>query len=189
MRGIMFTEFTAFAEEKFGLVACQKVLDQAALSTDGSYTNVGNYPYSDLEAIVVTLVDMVDDLDAEQLLFDFGYWLAGRFRTSYASFFEEHDNALSFLASIDDHIHVEVRKLYPDSVPPRVFLTKESDDRYVLRYESHRPLAAVALGLTQGSLDAFGGVWRIVEKQVASAGNEMTLALVPARSKADVPAD
>lgn len=175
MRGIIFTEFTTFAEEAFGMVAVQDALDRCDLASGGGYTAVGNYPYAELEAILTALLAAHPDVDAEKALYDFGFWLAGRFKTLYASFFAPHDNAMSFLDSIDGHIHTEVRKLHPDAVPPQVLLARETDGRYHLTYQSHRPLAAVAIGLTAGSLAAFGGDWTITASETTEGGRAMTL--------------
>ncbi len=58
----------------------------------------------------------------------FGRYLFGRFSTLYPAFFEGVGNAFDMLKRIDDHIHVEVRKLYPDPELPRMAMEQFADD-------------------------------------------------------------
>lgn len=177
MRGIIFTEFTTFVEEQMGLDALDIAIEVTDLPSGGAYTSVGSYPYAELEALLGTLVAQNPSLEVDSALRSFGKWLAGRFRETYSAFFAPHDNALDFLASIDGHIHTEVRKLDPDAVPPKVVIEKVNTNQYRLDYASHRPLAWVAVGLTEGSLKAYGGDWQIGEITQADEGKIMTLML------------
>jgi len=177
MRGIIYTEFLEFAEQLFGIVAVEKAITTADLPSGGAYSSVGNYPYAELETLLGVIAEQQSIEDIPGALQAFGNWLAGRFKVQYASFFEGHDDAISFLSSIDNHIHVEVRKLYPDAVPPRVEILPSGPDKVQLSYQSHRPLAHVAIGLTQGSLQAFGGVWEIADQTMDCNQQQMTLIL------------
>jgi hypothetical protein len=60
-----------------------------------------------------------------------------------------------FIGQIDNHIHVEVRKLYPDAELPRID-TSRSDGEMELLYSSRRPLADFAHGLLEGCISHFG---------------------------------
>jgi len=178
MRGIIFTEFARFVEDRLGLVALDAALTAADLPSGGAYTSVGSYPYSELEALLAILVRQHEALRTNDALRDYGLWLADRFQTLYQDFFTPHDNAIDFLASIDGHIHTEVRKLDPEAVPPQVIVTPVDGGRYRLSYRSHRPLAWVAIGLTQGALNAYGGHWDIVDMAMTDAGKSMSMYLV-----------
>jgi hypothetical protein len=177
MRGIIFTEFLEFAEEQFGFALVQSVLDKTELKSGGAYTAVGNYPYSELETVLIALIKEVQTVSADDALFGFGKWLASSFQNKYADFFSGHTDAISFLSTIDEHIHTEVRKLYPDAVPPSVRLERVNDDQYLLHYNSHRPLASVASGLAVGSIEAFGGQWDVSTKALSEDAKAMSLSL------------
>lgn len=187
MRGVIFTEFSAFVEEVLGLDALEQALNRADLLSGGAYTAVGSYPYSELERILGALLEQQPTLTLDGALYDFGYWLAGRFRTTYAPFFEPHSDPIAFLKSVDGHIHQEVRKLNPDAVPPKVVVERMASDRYRLSYQSHRPLARLARGLTEGSIAAFGGGWSVEDESIGKDGREMSVTLV--ESRADKPAE
>jgi hypothetical protein len=61
-----------------------------------------------------------------------------------------------FLSRIEDHVHAEVRKLYPDAELP-TFETRLSDSGTLeMTYRSRRPFADLALGLIQGCLKHYG---------------------------------
>ena len=55
--------------------------------------------------------------------------------------------ALSFLDSVENFVHVEVKKLYPDADLPR-FITEHRDENHiVLIYQSEKRLESFAKGL------------------------------------------
>ena len=56
---------------------------------------------------------------------------------------------------IDNHIHMEVQKLYPDAELPS-FECIRSGNQLTLNYRSPRPLAAVAQALLGACLKFFG---------------------------------
>ncbi len=177
MRGIIFTEFLDFAEEQFGMSLVQSVLDKLLLNSSGAYTAVGNYPYKELETVLVAVVEEAGSISLNDALFAFGKWLAASFQNKYAQFFDGHSDAITFLSTIDEHIHTEVRKLYPDAVPPSVILKKIDEEQYLLHYNSHRPLALVARGLAVGSVEAFGGMWEVITQSVSEDAKQMILSL------------
>ena len=76
--------------------------------------------------------------------------------TAASGKFEVADDTFDFLTRIDDYIHVEVRKLYPDAQLPTFEYEFPAPDRLVLTYRSARPFAMLADGLIDGSIKHFG---------------------------------
>ena len=74
---------------------------------------------------------------------------------SYPQFFEKQKTAFGFLASIDNYIHPEVLKLYPDAELPRFDAEMKSDKVMHLKYYSSRKLSDFASGLIQGTLNHY----------------------------------
>ena len=65
------------------------------------------------------------------------------------------DNAFDFFASIQEYIHVEVLKLYPDAQLPK-FHTQSRDEKSLwLVYESDRKMSTFALGLLEKGLEHY----------------------------------
>jgi len=65
-------------------------------------------------------------------------------------------DTLRFLAGIEDIIHAEVLKLYPDAQLPRFDVEHQDEHRLVLVYRSPRHMPELALGLIEGCIDHFG---------------------------------
>ena len=76
--------------------------------------------------------------------------------SQYPQFFEHHDHPFSFLESIDDHIHVEVKKLYPDAILPKFQTETTAEGKLVMIYSSERKMAPFALGLIEKSMSHYG---------------------------------
>lgn len=153
MKGIVFTEFVEMVEDKFGLETVDALFEKTELASEGAYTAVGTYPHTELVALVVTL-SKETEVSTSDLVRTFGHHMAGRFSALFPAFFEV-DSAFTFLESIDQHIHVEVKKLYPAAELPRIYCTRDGDNLELI-YESKRGLANLAHGLIDGSLAHFG---------------------------------
>jgi hypothetical protein len=151
MKGIVFTEFLDMVEKKFGYEVVDQIIAESKLSTDGVYTSVGTYPHSEIVKLLMNLSDKVK-IDPGILLKEFGKYLFDTFLESYPQFFSAVDGAFAFLHSIDNHIHVEVLKLYPDATLPK-FLSHESDNGdLIMTYKSERKMSALAEGLIEKSI-------------------------------------
>ena len=48
MKGIVFTEFLDLVESKFGLAMVDKIILQSQLESNGSYTSIGTYKFSEM---------------------------------------------------------------------------------------------------------------------------------------------
>ena len=92
----------------------------------------------------------------ESLLHVFGEHLFSVFHRKYGNFFDGVESAFDFLASIEDTIHVEVRKLYPDAELPSFSYPERTATRLVMDYQSGRPLAHFAHGLIDGCIKHYG---------------------------------
>lgn len=156
MKGMIFTEFLEMGEETFGLAVMDRILDEVETSTGGSYTAVGNYDPAELVAMVVKLSELTETPVAD-LLTAFGHRIFGLFTNNYGKFFEEANSAFEFLSGIENYIHVEVRKLYPDAELPTFDYPEASNgNEMVMEYQSTRPLADFALGLVQATVAHYG---------------------------------
>jgi hypothetical protein len=150
MKGLVFTEFMSMVEEKFGIDMMDDLIDESAPLSGGAYTAVGTYNHQELVDMVTILSDKVD-VPIPVLINTFGHYLGAVFTQKFPSFFAEVDNTLDFLKKIDNHIHIEVRKLYPDAELP-VFEFDDSDaDEFKLIYKSERGFADLAQGLIEAS--------------------------------------
>ena len=155
MKGVVFTELLAMAEGVVGEAVLDEVLDGLALASGGAYSRVGNYPCSELMAIVGALSERTGTSVAA-LQKAFGAWMLGRFEVLYPQFFEGKRDVLEMLDAIEGEVHVEVRKLYPDAELPRFETEWLGEGRLRMRYVSERPLVDFCEGLIEACGAHFG---------------------------------
>ena len=155
MKGVVFTEFMDMVEEKFSAELLDQIIAASDLPNDGAYTAVGTYDHREIVRLVQALGERTG-VSVPDLLRTFGGHLLTRFATGYPQFFTGVPGVFDFLASIDRHIHVEVRKLYPDAELPRFEHERPDDATMHLDYWSVRGMADLAEGLIQGSVEHFG---------------------------------
>ncbi|TVS02040.1 MAG: guanylate cyclase [Rhodobacteraceae bacterium] len=168
MKGIVFVELIRMAETVIGEEAVDTILDQCDLSTDGAYSAVGNYPCAELITLVEALSKHTGTPSAElQRLF--GKWMHEQFVTNYPAFFTDKSDALAMLSAIEDEVHVEVRKLYPDAELPRFETEHIASDELRMVYRSPRPLSDFCHGLVEGCVDHFGHRADIRRKDLSGA--------------------
>lgn len=155
MKGVVFTEFLDMVSDKFSADMVDDIIDDASLPSGGAYTAVGTYPHSEMVALATALAQR-SGLPLRELLLIFGEHLFGRFVQAYPAFFRGQNDALSFLAGIEDIIHAEVRKLYPDAELPRFEVESLSINELRLIYSSGRHFEDLAEGLMRGCFRHFG---------------------------------
>jgi hypothetical protein len=155
MKGIVFTEFLEMVEREFSPEIADRLLEGTELASGGIYTSVGTYDHTEMIGLVSRLSGETG-IDSHDLMRAFGEYLFRRFNILYPKYFERMDSSFSFLARIEDYIHVEVRKLYPEAELPTFSYDVSQPGRLVLTYQSTRPFASLAEGLIRGCLAHFG---------------------------------
>ena len=48
MKGIVFTEFLELVEDKFGLETVDEIIQKSDLESNGIYTSIGTYKFSEM---------------------------------------------------------------------------------------------------------------------------------------------
>lgn len=148
MKGIVFTEFLEMVETEFGMDMVNDLLESTQLESDGVYSAVGTYHHKEMVSLVVELSNR-SGMGLPDLLKAFGKYLFNTFKTSYAPMFESSTDGFDFLERIDQEIHVEVLKLYPDAELPSFRTECLSDKVLQMDYRSDRAMGALAYGLIE----------------------------------------
>lgn len=154
MKGVVFTSFLEMVEEAHGIDMVDTLIDQSDLPSGGSYTAVGTYDHTEIVNLVVTL-SKETKTEVPDLLKAFGKYLFGILIRSYPQFGEGISSSLDLLESIEEYIHVEVRKLYPDAELPRFECSRPKDGQLRMLYESSRHFEDLCEGLIQGAIDHY----------------------------------
>lgn len=149
MLGAVFTEFLEMVEEEFSYDIADKVLENAGLGETGAFTAVGNYDHTQMVKLVVAL-SQETGIPIDDLIQAFGAHLFGQFVKKYPMFFTDVSCSLDFLEGIEDKIHREVLKLYPNAELPKFDCVRQSDTELQMTYTSTRPFGDLAHGLIAG---------------------------------------
>ena len=153
MKGIVFTEFLEHVETSFGLDMVQNIIDVCDLPHGGAYTSVGTYPCEEMGQLVGALAKL-SGADPKALLKGFGERLGATFHKAYPQYFDV-SGYFDFVESVDAHIHVEVKKLYPDAELPKFESVSRDEKSLVLDYISSRGLEDLAAGLLLATASVF----------------------------------
>lgn len=155
MKGMVFTEFLEWVDGRFSFEATELLIEMSELPSGGVYTAVGTYDAQEMMTLVGNLSGTVG-VPVSDLLRQFGRHLFKRFPSSFPAFFEGVSSTLEFLPRVNDYVHVEVRKLYPDAELPSFLCGTPDPGTLVMIYRSERNLADLAEGLILGCIDYFG---------------------------------
>lgn len=172
MKGIIFTEFLELVEQQFGLEVLDKMLEMS--EDEGIYTSVGSYDHHSLVKLIVSL-SKTTDIPPEALQEVFG-------ETVFINLLNTLPNnaglldcthCFDFIRHVEEYIHVEVKKLYPDANPPKFDFVSESETELVFDYKSARCMGHVCVGLLKGCAKHFNQEIEIASKTLNEQGSEV----------------
>lgn len=153
MKGIIFNAFEQFVIANHGEDFFDDVLARCSLATHEPFVGPGTYPDEDLLELVGQTVKQLG-VPLPDALRAFGRFAFPALASAFPVCVRPHGDARSFLRSVDDVIHVEVRKLHPDAATP-TFHYRDDGDALVIEYHSPRALCHVMEGLIDGVADHF----------------------------------
>lgn len=154
MKGIVFTEFLEMVEDTFSPALADEMITASELDSNGFYTTVGTYDHREMVEMV-TQLSRLTDVPVGDLLEKYGVYLFVKLIEGYPGFLEDINCSFDLLKTIDNHIHVEVLKLYPEAELPRFEYKQPDEKTLVLKYASPRGLGAFAYGMMQGCFAYF----------------------------------
>ena len=77
------------------------------------------------------------------------------------------------LSSIDNHIHVEVKKNYPEAELPIFIVEQKTTDLLIMVYKSSRAMYYFGLGLMNKTFENFNSSAEIILEKIAKDGTEV----------------
>lgn len=174
MKGVLFNVVEEVITAEFGADAWDDLLHRAEL--DGAYTALGSYPDSDMTGLVVAASEKLGVAVSDVLM------LVGRkafdgLAARYPGSLDGATTAAVFLEDVENYIHPEVRKLYPDAVLPEFTFADLGEGWMRMGYRSPRGLDYLAEGLVHGAADHFGETVEVRRPDVESRPNETILHL------------
>lgn len=169
MKGVVFTSFLEMVEESHGLDMVDDIIDASELPSGGSYTAVGTYDHTEIVALVVAL-SAKTGVAVPELLKAFGEHLFSILISSYPQFGAHLTSSLDMFESIENYIHVEVRKLYPDAELPTFKCDRIAPDKLKMIYQSSRHFEDLCEGLIRGALKHFAETAEITRTPLEGTG-------------------
>ena len=165
MKGVVFTEFLDYVGARFGDDMVDDMIGAANVPSGGAYTAVGTYNHVEMVSLCEALSERTD-VPVPDLVRDFGDRLSDTFARDFPDFYRRANDLFDFLASIDDHIHVEVRKLYPDAELPQFVVEHRSATRMGFLYTSPRRMGHLSEGLIIGSARQYDVAVRVHSEEL-----------------------
>ena len=172
MKGIVFTEFLGLVEDKFGLEMVDKIIESSELKSNGVYTSVGTYDFSEMLQLL-THLSTNTGISSDDLLLVYGEHFFSVLQESYAGLLNTYSDPIELLASIENHIHVEVRKIYPDAELPTFEVIEKDNEHLTMIYKSSRAMHAFGLGLMRKTFEHFNSTGTIDLEKIKADGTEV----------------
>lgn len=176
MKGIVFTEFLDLVENKFGLETVDKIIEVAQPASGAVYTAVGTYDFAEMVALLQALSSKTG-LSIDDLLLAYSQHFFVVLKDSYPGLLERYRDPIPLLASIESHIHVEVRKIYPDAELPTFTVIKQTANSLIMIYSSSRAMYSFGLGLMHEVFGHFNKKADILLEKIKPDGTEVKFSI------------
>jgi len=176
MKGIVFTEFLDLVETKFGLEVVDEIIETAQPASGGIYTAIGTYDFAEMLSLLQALSTKTS-LSVDDLLRVYADHFFAVLRDSYPGLIERYTDPIPLLASIEDHIHVEVQKIYPDAELPTFEVVEKTANTLIMIYTSSRAMYSFGLGLMHQVFSHFNKKAEIVLEKIKPDGTEVKFSI------------
>lgn len=176
MKGIVFTEFLELVENKFGLEVVDEIITAANLPSGGAYTAIGTYEFAEMLSLL-THLSAHTKISIDDLLLVYGEHFFAVLVSSYPQLIEKYDDPITLLSSIENHIHVEVRKIYPDAELPTFEVLEKDKDSLVMAYKSSRSMSNFGLGLMNKTFAHYRTKASILLEKMKPDGTEVKFSI------------
>ena len=165
MKGLVFTTFYSHCAARYGADFLDDLIEEADLPNNGAYTSVGTYPFEEMVDLVTTLARKTGQ-PLPVILREFGEYCFLEWVRYVPSYFDGK-HLFDIMAGIDGFHENEVRKLYPDAELPSFKVESRDNGCLILRYDSCKPLADLAVGVINGAADYLGEAVDVTHEPIA----------------------
>lgn len=149
MKGHIFNLLEDFIGEVAGEEKLYEILDECSFDTQSRFVRTENYPDEQLLEIVDRTVAKLG-LSTEKAHFAFGKWLYPRLISLLPAEFTDYPHPAFVLKNLDDLHKIELKKLYPDAIPPTFSYVTLNETKAELVYHSKRRMFTLVEGTLQG---------------------------------------
>lgn len=154
MKGMIFTEFLDMVSEVFSPEMVEDIIERSNLQSQGAYTDIGTYDHQELIRLVKNL-SIATHVSISELEITYGKFLFRKLFNRYSDLVSSVQTTFDFLRQVDEHVHVEVLKLYPEAELPKFECNVVSPASMTMEYRSNHPFSDLAEGLILGCAEHF----------------------------------
>ncbi|MDN3596627.1 heme NO-binding domain-containing protein [Zunongwangia endophytica] len=172
MKGIVFTEFLDMVEENFGIEIVDYIINESKLQSEGIYTSVGTYDFVEMQSLLVNLSKKVE-IPLDDLIYSYGLYFFRVLTTLHPAIFALYKDPIELVSSIENHIHVQVRKLYPGAELPTFKVEKKTEDHLEILYFSDRAMYMFAKALMEKTFEHYDRDSEIKMEKLAEDGTQV----------------
>ena len=169
MKGVILNLLEEAVTAEHGEAAWPDLIELAGVS--GVYTSLGSYPDEDVYALVAAASTALQT-PPEEILRWFGRRAIPLLAQRYGIFFENHTTARSFVLSVNEIIHPEVRKLYSGAGCPHFHFSDNDDGRLIIGYQSPRLMCQLLHGFVEGTTAYFRETAELEHLQCMQDGHQ-----------------
>ena len=171
MKGVVFNMLEEFVVENAGEEVFEEILDTCEFINVEPFVGPGTYPDEDLNELVSKTIAKLD-IPLPDALRAFGKFAFPKLTEKVPDWLVNHAHPKDFLLTLENIVHVEVRKLYKDADPPRFSFADPGPDELVINYQSGRRLYDFMDGLIEGVGDHFDTAIEYTREITAENGEE-----------------
>lgn len=172
MKGVFFTEFLELVEDKFGLEMVDTIISQSDLKSNGAYTSIGTYDFSELKQLIDNLQKNTQ-ISIDQILFVYAQYFFTILEQNYSNLLSNYKDPIEMLASIESYIYPEAKKLCEDVQLPSLKVVEKTKDSLILIYKSSKSVGYFALGLLNKTFEHFNSKATILLEKIKDDGTEV----------------
>lgn len=177
MKGIVFVEFMEMVESQYGLDTVDEIIEASNLPSEACYTAVGTYDFNEMVQLISNLHQKIGT-PVDDLLHCFGRYLFTGLSNAHPEVIQNYASPIGLLFSIEDHIHVHVKKLYPDAELPTFKILDRTETSISMVYTSNRGLYRLAHGLIEKCFEHYHAGSKVSYELLREDGTEVKFDIV-----------
>lgn len=154
MKGIIFCDFLDMVQQVFSPEMVEHIIEESNLPSKGAYTDIGTYDHEELIRLVTNL-SKATKMPIPDLEIAYGKYLFKTLLNRYFEIVKHIDTTFEFLRHVDQHVHIEVLKFYPEAELPRFECSMLAPHKMTMKYSSNHPFSDLAEGLILGCGEYF----------------------------------
>jgi hypothetical protein len=169
MKGVIFVEFLEMLDNELGMEATEGIIEESNLKSQGAYTAVGTYEDEEMITLITNLHKKTN-IPVPELLTKFSKHLFQGFLKRYPDMLVSFTDGFDLLRKIDNQIHVQVKKLYPQAILPKFEFEQISDTELKMIYKSTRKMPDLAEGMISSTMTHFNEPFTIRREYIEEDG-------------------